>query len=216
MLNKNKTWWIFPLLIISVIVLITTLIVNEYHKGKVEKALEEAQTEESNFGGRSGPLRDVVGTYGTPTSSTTNALQLNADNDLSSIATSSNVVGLLQQTDSALVTIEQPEASTTNSFYWHITGSNDWECANAIGTSTDDDSYNPLFPLITDINWYNLIAADVSASGMNNSGLEDVTANATGTSFILTDVNWDCLRTEYSGASTTVLMQFKEKILTIQ
>ena len=96
-------------------------------------------------------------------------------------------------------------------------GSNDWECLNAVGTTTADDTYNPIYPLLGDIHWHPLLAADVTPSGYDLSSTNDIsgteTKNASSTSILLTDVNWNCLRTEYRGASTTVLMQMKQKVL---
>lgn len=211
-MSKKNLGWILPLLGLILFAGVWLLVGWKLHSNKTETT----QVEE-NLGGRSGPLRDIVGTYGTPTASTTAGELIDIDNDITANQSTTTVVlGLLQQTDAALVTIQQPLTSSTNSFYWHLWGSNDWECANAIGTSTEDDSYNPIYPLVHDIRWYNLLAVDVTPSGYDNAGIIDKLTNATGTSILLTDLNWDCLRTDYSGASTTVLMQIKEKINTIQ
>ena len=171
---------------------------------------------EEEFGGRSGPVRDIIGTYGTPTATTTAGEWLFSGLDVASVATTSgDAVLLLQSTDSVLFTIETTVASSTNFFAWHIVGSNDPDC-DTLATTTTGDNYVPTVALVEDINWYDLIAADVTPTKYDNVILTDTVANATGTSFLLTDVNWNCLKTEYRGASTTILMQMKEKILTIQ
>lgn len=210
-MNENKRTGI-PFFILSVVILAAVFGLGFYFNSE-----KEPQDEPIDYGGQSIVVRDVVGVYGTPTASTTAAVQLNAGNDLLAVATSTATTTLFQNTDMVLVTITQPEASTTNSFYWHITASNDWEACNAIGTSTTDVAYVAAYPLKTDIHWYDLIAADVTASGLDNYGNIDIAStedvNASSTSFLLTDMNWDCLKTEYRGASTTVLMQIREKVL---
>ena len=178
----------------------------------------EEPIESETLGGRSGPKRDVVGTSGTPTPTTTSPVWFSNNNDLSGVATSTDVTMLLQSTDAVLFTIEQATASTTNFFNWYITGSNEDYC-DTLATTTASELYVSTEPLVEDINWYPLIAADVTASGYDNYGYNNSVGtqdNASTTSFLLTDVNWNCLRTQYKGASTTVLMQIKEKILTIQ
>ena len=192
---KDKTkGWVYPTIGILIITIIVAVCGYFLISGIRSEFVPPDEGEGSNLGGRSGPNRFIVGT------ATTSPVLFNTDDDLLAIATSSDVALMLMHTDSVLFTIEQAEASTTNEFYWHITGSNDDDCE----TQTPDN-----------INWYDLIADDVTPSGYDNTGLINRTANATGTSFLLTDVNWSCLRTEYTGASTTVLMQMIEKILTI-
>jgi hypothetical protein len=231
MLEKTKDW-LFPGIIIMVI--LAGIMFVGYFSGNAiftNKLVE--QVEKESFGGRSSPIRDIIGTTGSPTATSSVPVQLNADNDLSAITTSTVRISLLGAadadgsierdsiTDSVLVIINQDEASTTNSLHWHIMGSNDLHC-DTIATSTTDDNYDATEALTGDIRWYDLIAADVTASGMDNSGNIDISStgdtadlNASSTSFLLTDVNWNCLKVEYAGASTTVLMQIKEKILTI-
>ena len=203
---KNKTWWVAPLIFLTAIVGITSIIVWQI-KDNIEP------TEDSMIRGQSSGEYEVIGTYGSPTSSTTAPATFGNDNDLSAVASSSDVMALLPTTDSVLFTITQPNSSSTNFFNWHIMGSNDWECNNAVGTSTTDDSYVATLPLLGDINWYSLDLSETYDNYATNniSGTED--HNASTTSFILTDVNWDCLRTEYRGASTTVLMQMRQKVL---
>ena len=170
----------------------------------------DAPEQDLELGGRSGPVRDIVGTRGTPTATTTAGEWLFSGLDLGSVTTATDDgIALIPGTDSVSVTIETTAASSTKSFSWHILGSNDDYCDTTV-TSTEDDSYVAAEPLVGDINWYDIDQTDA------NAGIVDVTANVTGTSFMLTDVNWGCLKTEYKGASTTILMQFKEKVLTIQ
>ena len=172
----------------------------------------EIKSVDEQFGGQSSGETEIVGTYGSPTASTTAPVTFGNDNDLSVVATSSDVVELLPSTDSVLFTIFQPNSSSTNFFSWHIMGSNDWECYNAIGTSTTDDTYDATLPLIGDINWYSLELDE----SYDNYATDDIVGteyhNASTTSFVFQDINWNCLRIEYRGASTTALMQMKQKV----
>lgn len=164
--------------------------------------------EGSTLGGRSGPVRTVVGTYGSPTATTTDPAVFGNDNDRSAVTTSTaDAIKLLQSTDELTYTIEVPQASTTNEFYWKFFGSNDPDC-DTVATSTTHSAYDPAVALTEDINWY-----DIDNSN-DSSGLVDITGNATGTSHTLQNLNWGCLRLEYKGASTTALFQIKEKINT--
>jgi len=184
----------------------------------------KVQDNEQGLGGISSPNRDVIGTTGSPTATSSAPLQLNADNALSAAATATVRVALWgstdpsgsierdSYTDSVLITLDQEKASTTNSFYWHITGSNDIHC-DTIATSTTDDNYDATEALSGDIRWYNLVADDIYPTGYANYGNVNIGANATGTAILLDNVNWNCLRFDYRGASTTILTQIKEKVL---
>ena len=204
---KDKTKFI---IILGLFFVVLTVII--YFTGSGIKAT--IIPEQKEFGGLAGPDRDLIGTTGAPTATTTSPLHFPADNNLSAVATSTtNGKMLLAGTDSVLFTIDQETASTTNSFYWQITGSIEDDC-DTIATSTTDDNYDASKPLIDNIHWYDISVAKFTPNGYNNNGLINQTANATGTSFILNDVIWKCLRVDYRGASTTILMQMREKSLT--
>lgn len=196
-----------PSIIIPAIIVIAFM-ASGYFLGSAIKG-QIFEEEKTTFGGWSGPVRDL---FGTRVGTSTTPLIWGNNNDLSTVATTSKRVALLQGTDTALFTIYIPAASTTNAFYWHILGSNDADC-DTIATSTTDDNYVATKPLVSDIHWFNVDQTD----DYNNSSLVNVVgnaANATGTSFSITDVNWGCFKIDARGASTTVWMQLKEKILT--
>lgn len=212
----------FRIIFISLAVTIAVLFAGAYAFAKLYNITPVE--EEEMLGGMSSPARDVIGTTGSPTATSSAPSQLNADNDLAAVATSTARVALLgsldpsgsverdSYTDSVIFTIDQEKASTTNEFYWHITGSNDLHC-DTIATSTTDDNYDATEALTGDIRWYSLVPDDIYPSGYGNYGSVNASANATGTAILLANVNWNCLRVDYRGASTTVLMQLKEKIL---
>ena len=176
----------------------------------------QPNSKEQILGGQSGPQRDIIGTrVGT---STTPGNYFSAGGVQSPTTTARKL--LLQNTDSALFTLKFIAASTTaqggSKFVWHILGSNDNDC-DVIATSTTDDNYDAAKPLVDDINWFDIGQA-VDPTGWDNTMITDSSAipttYATGTSFIIKDVNWNCFRVDSTGSSTRVWMQIKEKILT--
>ena len=164
-------------------------------------------TSDEILAGWSGPVRDVIGTRVGTTTAPLGLYPL--DNYAANVATSSSaVLKLLQDTDLILFSLAQPAASTTNFFNYDILASNDGSC-DTLATTTAGDNYVATEPLVVDINWFKIDPANVNT----NKGYENITAYATGTSFILTNNNWSCLQVEYSGASTTIWMQIREKVL---
>ncbi len=165
--------------------------------------------EQTELKGRSGPDRDV---FGARTNTTTVPITFFGDTDGSAIASSSAVLVLLQHTDEILLNVSTPNASSTSELYWNIWGSNIDNC-DATATSTEDDTYVDGDPYVSDIPWFTITDTDSSGNlqNINTFGKN----SATGTSYILADINWSCLRFEASGASSTLWMQIREKINTI-
>jgi len=177
-----------------------------------------------NFGGQSNEPRDVFGTtIGKNTTSTTNIGTAGypsdwPNSDFSDVAlndagypTTSKAVLLDGQTDTVLFTFLPITASSTGYFSYDIFGTNDNLCTTT-ATSTTDDNYNPIYPLVSEINWYDIEASGTRVSGSFTNGNVENPGNATSTSRLLTNLNWKCLRVDLRGASTTVGVQLREKI----
>ncbi len=154
------------------------------------------------FGGLAGAPIDIYGTQtGTSTAATASGSFFGATN-----ATSSKAMALGTETDMVLLTIKAKTASTSalgGSFYeWDIFGSNDANC----DTSSSTAGTGAIKTIKSDINWFSADPTNSKVSGrVTNPG------TATGTSVLLTNVNWKCLNFQANGSSTTVLMQMKEK-----
>ena len=162
------------------------------------------------LGGRSGPDRDV---FGTRTNTTTVPITFFSDVDGSAIATATAVIlRPLIHTDAFSLTLSTPNASATSEVYYKIWGSNVDSC-DATATSTTDDSYVSGDPYVSDIPWFDMVDSDSSGQFQDQDTFGK--NSATGTTRLITDVNWSCLRFEASGASSTLWMQIKEKINTI-
>ena len=198
----------------GIILLMITVIIGTLGYAFINSFEKEPESEEQ-LQGRSGPERDI---FGTRVSSTTIPLAFFNHSDFSVLRGTTTVYkALLESTDTALITVTVPNASSTSEVYYKIWGSNDDKC-DTTATSTTDDIYEeggaPLTdPIISDINWFDLVDTDSAGQFQNQAtfGKE----NATGTSFILSDMNWGCLKFDATGASSTIWFQLKEKINTI-
>ncbi len=171
--------------------------------------LDKSSDEDASFGGEVGPVRDV---FGLTVNTSTEPVTFFANEEVSDIASTSVVLVLTDRIDEGTLMVSTPNASSTSELYWKIWGSSDYSC-DATATSTEDDSYVSGDPYVSDINWFTIPSTtDTDGSGnlqnMNTFGKN----SATGTAYLLSNLNWDCLRFEASGASTTVSMRFREKI----
>lgn len=185
--------------------------------GMADKEIKALETEEI-LGGQADEPKDLfgkqVGTSTTPTSNLgTPGYPTSPNSDFSDTAlqpyvTTSKSIILDGETDIALFTFDVLNASSSNYFSYDILGSNDTNCTTT-ATSTTDDNYNPVVALTSDIHWF-----DIGTDGARVSGSkEDIAANVTSTSRVLTNLNWKCLRLDLRGASTTVWAQIRQKTL---
>lgn len=182
----------FVLIVICVVVLLLGLVIGFKLSPKAQIA----------FAGLKGSPVSIFGTQtGTSTAATADGSFFGATNP-----TSSKAVSIEGQSDVALITIKAKTASTSalgGSFYeWNILGSNDAYC----DTSSSTAGTGAIKTVKSDINWYLADPTNTRLSGrVTNPG------TATGTSILLKDINWKCLKFELNGSSSTVLLQMKEK-----
>lgn len=184
---------------------------------------EIAESIAERFGGEPLEERDVYGTtIGTTTTPVSNVgtegypdedpnsnfsdMTLNIDNGYS---TTSQVVLLNGTTDEVLFTFKALTSSSSAYVYYEIFGSND-NLASTTATSTTDNDYNPIYPLVSDITWYNVGADAALVSGTIDDPGD--ASNSTTTSEILTGLNWKYLKVDLRGASSTVSVRLREKI----
>lgn len=166
------------------------------------------QSDELDFSGKASEPRDVFGTRSaTTTTATADGSFLNPADE--GHATVTKALWLGGMTDMAIVTFKAIDASSTSFFQYDIFASNDNGC-DTIATSTTDDNWSVGEPFVQDVNWYDIGASNTRVSGLVSN--PSLSANASGTVEVLTNLNWKCLRVDLQGASTTVWAQLREKI----
>ena len=152
--------------------------------------------------GFSEPARDIIGTK---VGTSTTGVAFYTD----SWASSTKAILIGGNVDSALFSIKTTAASSTPSgrVSWHIYGSNDLGC----DTATSSTIYNVI--TTSQINWYDLAFSSLfnGTSTITNMSYYPIGNYATGTSVMLVNLNWQCLKFDVSGSSTVVSVQMKTK-----
>ena len=169
----------------------------------------EIKPADEQFGGVPGVLRDIVGTR---TGTTTVPAVFYAVGETTEATTTARLE-LMQNTDSVLFNIQVVSASTTaqggSYFGWRILGSNDDGCDTA-STSTIFD-----VTTVDQIDWFDIGHAFDPVTYDNHQLIDPEFGTdqyATGTSFILTNNIWKCIRVDACGSSTEIWMGMREKV----
>jgi hypothetical protein len=151
---------------------------------------------------------DVIGTK---VGTTTTAVGFGADGSGTQSATSSYITLISGSKDMAIYTLNAKEASSTANLDFAVWGSNDYGCDSATSTTILDIVESG------DVNWF-----DIGVHALNLAGTQgiqaatstwhwDITANNTNRVLVLKDLNYECLRLDVSGASTTLWAEIKLK-----